>query len=234
MSGIASRRQSENLILQGKAKVNGVVQKNVLTFVNDGDTIDINGQDISLWLKKQFVINEMKLWLYHKPKGVITSRIDERGRITLFSLLPKNLQNLLSVGRLDYNTEGLILLTNNGQLSRFFELPQNAIERVYKCRVFGVNMQEYDLNTIRNGITIDGINYGKIDIERESDKWFTMRLREGKNREIRKIFQYFGGDVSRLIRVQYGEFYLSDLMPNEIVEVSHSMLDKYKKKLMNI
>ena len=137
ISGIASRRSAEELIINGIVKVNNQTITNVVTFVKEGDEIIVGQQNISQWLKQDFIANEMKLWLFHKPKGVITSRSDPEGRTTLFSLLPQNLQGLISVGRLDYNTEGLILLTNNGSLARYFELPKNAIKRVYRCKVFG-------------------------------------------------------------------------------------------------
>jgi 23S rRNA pseudouridine2605 synthase len=230
-SGFASRRQAENIIIEGRVKVNGVIITDVVTFIQDSDDVVVDNKNISKWLKKDFVLNETKLWIFHKPKGVITSRKDPQGRQTIFELLPKNMQNLLTVGRLDYNTEGLILLTNNGALSRFFELPKNAIERIYKCRVFGPKMSENDFNMIRLGITIDGINYGKIDIKQNDEKWFTMILREGKNREIRKIFENFGMTVSRLIRVQYGEFKLRNLEIGNVLEVSKDIVAEYTSRL---
>lgn len=231
MSGIASRRQAENIIVEGRVKVNGIIITDVVTFIQDSDDVVVDGISISRWLKKDFVLNETRLWVFHKPKGIITSRKDPQGRQTIFELLPKDMRNLLTVGRLDYNTEGLILLTNNGSLSRFFELPQNSIERIYKCRVFGSKMSEDDLNIIRSGITIDGINYGKIDIKQNDEKWFTLTLREGKNREIRKIFENFGMKVSRLIRVQYGEFKLKNLAPGKLMEIVKDIVVKYTSKL---
>lgn len=230
-SGFASRRQAENIIIEGRVKVNGVIITDVVTFIQDSDDVVVDNKNISKWLKKDFVLNETKLWIFHKPKGVITSRRDPQGRQTIFELLPKDMRNLLTVGRLDYNTEGLLLLTNNGALSRFFELPKNAIKRIYKCRVFGPKMSENDFNMIRSGITIDGINYGKIDIKQNDDKWFTMILREGKNREIRKIFENFGMTVSRLIRVQYGEFKLRNLEIGNVLEVSKDIVAKYTSRL---
>jgi 23S rRNA pseudouridine2605 synthase len=230
-SGIASRRQAENIIIEGRVKINGIVVLDVVTFVKDFDDVVVDNINISRWLKKDFVLNETKLWIFHKPKGIITSRKDPQGRQTIFELLPKEMRNVLSIGRLDYNTEGLILLTNNGALSRFFELPKNAIERIYKCRVFGPQISENDLNIIRSGITISGVNYGKIDIKQNDEKWFTMTLREGKNREIRKIFENFGMKVSRLIRVQYGEFKLKNLELGSVLEVSKDIVAKYTSRL---
>lgn len=230
-SGIASRRRAEEMIIDGRVSVNGSVIRDVVTFVNEDDKVFFDGKDISQWLQKDFVESETKLWLFNKPKGVITSKNDPQGRVTLFSLLPKNLRCLISVGRLDYNTEGLILLTNNGALARYFELPKNKIERIYKCRVFGIKLSERNLDEIRDGITIEGINYGAINIEQEGDKWYTLTLREGKNREIRRIFEHYGLKVTRLIRISYGEFKLSDLNDYEIVEVPQKVVQRYILKL---
>ncbi len=231
MSGLASRRGAEELIIDGIVKVNNQTITNVVTFVNDGDEIIVGQKNISKWLKQDFVNNEMKLWLFHKPKGVITSRSDPEGRTTLFSLLPYNLQSLISVGRLDYNTEGLILLTNNGSLARYFELPKNAIKRVYRCRVFGPTLSKNNLDEIRHGIVVNGINYGALDINQDSDKWYSLTLKEGKNREIRNIFEHYGLKVTRLIRIAYGEFKLMNLNLGEIVEVHPTVVEGKKLKL---
>lgn len=231
MSGAASRRSAENMIIDGRVKVNGSIVRDVVTFVSEKDEIIVDSKNISHWLNKDFVTSEIKLWLFHKPKGVITSRFDPQGRTTLFSLLPKKLQNLVSVGRLDYNTEGLILLTNNGSLARYFELPKNALERVYRCRVFGEKLSQKDLEEVRNGVEIEGINYSGVDIKQDGDKWYTVTLKEGKNREIRRIFEYYSLEVTRLIRVSYGEFKLYDLEPAELIEVAPGIIQKYKAKL---
>lgn len=231
ISGIASRREAENIILNGRVKVNNVTINSCVTFVNESDKVIVDDLDISKWLKNNVVIEQTKMWVFHKPKNVITSRKDPQGRMTIFSILPKEMSNILTVGRLDYNTEGLILLTNNGAVSRFFELPQNHIKRVYKCKVFGPYMSIDDLNAIRNGITIDGINYKNIDIKQNDDKWFTMVLREGKNREIRKIFKNFDIQVSRLIRTQYGEFKLDNLKVGEFFEVDRNIVVNYASKV---
>lgn len=229
-SGVASRRKAEELIQNKKVFINGSVVSEVLTFVQENDIVEVNGQNISQWINKEHIINTTKLWLFHKPKGTITSRCDPQGRKTIFSLLPINMQNVLSIGRLDYNTEGLILLTNNGQLSRFFELPQNKIQRIYKCRVFGNTLSENNLNQIRNGITVNGIKYGQIEIVQNDRKWFTLTLKEGKNREIRNIFEYFNMHVTRLIRVQYGSFKLNHLQPGNVIEVPEEVLKKIINK----
>ncbi len=231
ISGIASRREAENIILRGLVKVNDEVINSCVTFVNESDKVVVDGVDISKWLKKDVVIEQTKMWVFHKPKEVITSRKDPQGRMTIFSILPREMSNVLSVGRLDYKTEGLILLTNNGSLSRFFELPQNHIKRVYKCKVFRSYMTNNDLNMIRDGITIDGIHYKNIDIRQDDEKWFTMVLQEGKNREIRKIFENFDMQVSRLIRTQYGEFKLGNLRAGEFFEVNRDIVAYYTSRV---
>lgn len=233
-SGIASRRQAEQLILDGRVRVNGCIIKDVVTFVNNTDKILVDGHDISKWLQNDFVMDQIQLWLFNKPKGVITSRVDPQGRPTLFSLLPQNMQKLLSVGRLDYNTEGLILLTNSGQLARYFELPKNDIARVYRCRVFGPKISEKILNEIRGGITIDGVSYREIKITHDSDKWLTMVLTEGKNREIRRILAHYGIKVTRLIRIQYGEFELGGLKSGKLAKVRQEVVERHKAQLFNV
>ena len=211
--------------------MNDEVINSCVTFVNESDKVVVDGVDISKWLKKDVVIEQTKMWVFHKPKEVITSRKDPQGRMTIFSILPREMSNVLSVGRLDYKTEGLILLTNNGSLSRFFELPQNHIKRVYKCKVFRSYMTNNDLNMIRDGITIDGIHYKNIDIRQDDEKWFTMVLQEGKNREIRKIFENFDMQVSRLIRTQYGEFKLGNLRAGEFFEVNRDIVAYYTSRV---
>lgn len=231
MSGLASRRGAEELIIDGIVKVNDKTVTDIVTFVKEGDEIIVGRQNISQWLKKDFVKSEIKLWLFNKPKAVITSRSDPQGRTTLFSLLPSELHGLISVGRLDYNTEGLILLTNNGRLARYFELPSNALKRVYRARVYGSTLSNKNLDEIRAGITVNGINYGAIDIMQDSDKWYTLTLKEGKNREIRHIFEHYGLKVTRLIRISYGEFKLSDLKPCETIEIHPTVVEQYKSKI---
>jgi len=231
MSGIASRRNAEKLITDGIVKINNNIVTNIITFVKEGDKIIVGSKDISQWLNKNFADKQIRLWLFNKPKGIITSHSDPQGRKTLFELLPTPLQSLMSIGRLDYNTEGLILLTNNGKLARYFELPYNAIERVYRARVYGSKLSNSDLDIIRSGITIDDINYGPIDIKQDSDKWYTLKLQEGKNREIRNIFAYHCLKVTRLIRTSYGEFNISDIKPGEIKEVHAKIVERYKIKI---
>lgn len=228
MSGVASRREAEKLITDGIVKVNKHIITDIITFVKDGDDITVGDKNISQWLNHNFAEAETKLWLFNKPKGVITSRSDPQGRTTLFQLLPSHLQGLISVGRLDYNTEGLILLTNNGKLARYFELPSNAIKRVYRARVYGPKLSNNNLDMIRHGITINGISYGAIDINHDCKKWYTLILKEGKNREIRNIFAYFDLKVIRLIRISYGEFNISEVKQGDIIQVNSKIIEQYK------
>lgn len=230
-SGLASRRQAERIILEGGAKINGEVVKDLVTFVKAADEVFVDNTDISRWLEEDFSLKNTKLWIFHKPKGVITSRRDPQRRMTVFDLLPPDMKNCISVGRLDFNTEGMLLLTNNGSLSRFFELPRNKVERVYKCKVYGPDLREEDLELIRRGITLGSISYGEITIEKNDKKWFTLILREGKNREIRKIFENFHIQVSKLIRTSYGEFKLGKLGQGKLLEVPRAIVAKYTLRL---
>ncbi len=243
ISGQASRRQAEQLILDGKVNVNNQIVRSILTFVTTGDVIHVNGVNISTWLSNDFTMQQTKLWLYYKPRGVITSRKDSYSRTTIFSLLPYDMQNILTVGRLDYNTEGLILLTNNGRLSRFFELPQHNIKRVYRCKIFGAKINDKQMIQARNSLNIDGIQYRSVIVQPDDqqhnitkakfNQWFKVTLSEGKNREIRHIFEYFGATVSRLIRIRYGEFSLASMIPQQIIPVANKLLLKYTKKISN-
>jgi 23S rRNA pseudouridine2605 synthase len=243
ISGQASRRQAEQLILDEKVNVNGEVIKDVVTFVTMGNIIKVNNVDISAWLSSDFTLKKTKLWLYYKPYEIITSRKDPQGRTTIFSLLPQDMQNVLTIGRLDYNTEGLILLTNNGELSRFFELPANNIKRIYRCRVHGCKIGRKEIYEAKNGLNIDGMQYKEVLIEphyisyrenfttNSANQWFNIILSEGKNREIRRIFEYFGAKVSRLIRIGYGEFSLGNMLPQQLIPVDNRLLRKYTKKI---
>lgn len=231
ISGFASRREAENIIISGRIRVNGIIINNIVTLLKCDDVVFIDNIDISQWLKPGYRYSQTQLWIFYKPKGYITSHKDPQGRPTIFSILPRNMQNILTIGRLDLNTEGLLLLTNNGELARYFELPKNDIERVYRCRLFGPTMRHNDLNELRNGITIDGMRYKNIEIVQDNDKWFTVTLREGKNREIRRIFEYLDMQVTRLIRIQYGEFKLDNIYLGDVVEVSRPKVLKYVNNL---
>lgn len=223
--GYCSRRSAESLILQKRVKVNGTIVTTPVTFVMQSDDITIDEEKIS----KQ---ENIRLWMYYKSKSLITSHYDPEGRITVFSTLPKEMQKVISVGRLDYSTEGLLLLTNNGKLARNLELPSTGLIRKYRCRLFG-KLSEQNIAQLAAGIVIDGIQYRSISISIKQNQnqnyWADICLREGKNREIKKVLAYFGVQVSRLIRIGYGPFELGDMKDGQIRELCFSDFQIYLK-----
>ena len=212
-SGICSRRQAEKLIAGGAVSVDGKIIDTPAINVNFENEIKVDGKKINR-------IEVPRLWVYYKPIGLITTHNDPQGRQTVFENLADRLPRVISVGRLDINSEGLLLLTNSGTVARFFECPQNRIERIYKVRVFG-NGQTIDLRN--KEIIIEGVCYNpksiKLIRKTQANSWYEVVLTEGKNREIRKIFEYFGFEVSRLIRISFGEYKLENLKPGEFKEV---------------
>ena len=218
-SGVCSRRAAEELILQQRVTLNGQIINSPAVNVEPSDKILIDGEKLP-------AIEQTRLWLYYKPVGLITSHKDS-SRPTVFDNLPADLPRVISVGRLDLNSEGLLLLTNNGELSRLLELPKNGWSRRYKVKVHGV-VTSQKLDSVANGVTIDGVNYGPvkivIDSTQGSNTWLTITLTEGKNREIRRLMQHIGLDVARLIRLSYGPFQLGSLKKGEIKEVPHKVL----------
>lgn len=218
--GLCSRRKAEELILQQRITVNGEIVTSPAFNVDGTEKILFDGEKMP---QKE----NTRLWLYYKPAGLVTTHKDEKERETVFKNLPEGLPRVISVGRLDLNSEGLLLLTNNGELSRELELPQNAWSRRYRVRVHGnVNIQK--LESLKNGVTIDGVSYGSvmasIDSQNGTNAWLTITLNEGKNREIRKLMKFIGLDVARLIRVSYGPFQLGSLKKGEVREVPQKVL----------
>jgi 23S rRNA pseudouridine2605 synthase len=217
--GHCSRREAEALIVEGRVQVNGVTITTPATFITD-HSIKIDGKLINA---KQ----PARLWLFHKPKAIITTSKDPHNRKTVFDILPKNLPRVITVGRLDYNTEGLLLLTTSGELARHMELPKTGWIRQYRARVFG-KLNHERLKKLERGITVDGVRYGSIkvnvDVEKDSNSWLTISISEGKNREIRKVMEHLGLQVNRLIRTSFGPFTLGNLQLGEVKEVTKSTL----------
>ena len=214
-AGLCSRRQAEAWIADGRVKLNGKVLQTPAVTVTDADRIEVDGE--ALRPKER-----TRLWLYHKPSGLVTTNRDPEGRRTVFDALPENLPRVISVGRLDINTEGLMLLTNDGGLARVLELPETGWLRRYRVRVHG-SVTQQQLDTLKDGIAVDGVLYGSIEavLERTqgTNAWITMAFREGKNREVKQVLSALGLTVTRLIRISYGPFQLGDLEPGAVREI---------------
>jgi len=214
-AGLASRREAEAWIAVGRVAVNGEVIASPARNVTARDRVAVDGEPLP-------VRERTRLFLYHKPRGLLTTHADPAGRPTIFSGLPKDLPRLVSVGRLDLNTEGLLLLTNDGGLARVLELPATGWLRRYRVRAHGSVTQDR-LDALRQGVTIDGIRYGTIeatvDRMQGSNSWLTFAIREGKNREVKNVLGHLGLAVNRLIRVSFGPFQLGDLAEGAIEEV---------------
>ncbi|MBF5095142.1 rRNA pseudouridine synthase [Azospirillum sp. INR13] len=214
-AGLCSRRDAERWITEGRVAVNSRVLDSPACVVRPGDIVQVDGK----------VIPEpepARLWRYHKPSGLVTTARDEKGRETVFDRLPADLPRVVSIGRLDLTTEGLLLLTNDGELARFLELPATGWTRRYRVRVFG-EVDERHLAALEKGPTIEGVKYGPIEavLDRVQGRnaWLTVSLKEGKNREIRKVMESLGLQVNRLIRVAYGPFQLGKLEEGAVEEV---------------
>ncbi|TRC96714.1 pseudouridine synthase [Mesorhizobium sp. WSM4303] len=219
-AGLASRRDAEDLIAAGRVKVNNRALTSPAFNVMPGDIIHLDGMEIP-------PIERTRLFLFHKPAGVVTTNRDPEGRKTVFDVLPAELPRLMTIGRLDINTEGLLLLTNDGGLSRVLELPATGWLRRYRVRVHG-KVEESVLAGLREGIAVDGVFYGAIeatlDREQGTNAWLTIGLREGKNREVKNILGSLGLDVTRLIRISYGPFQLDDLAEGHVLEIKGRVL----------
>lgn len=214
-AGLCSRRDAERWIAEGRVAVNGTVLTSPACVVRAGDAVLVDGNPIP-------EPEPARLWRYHKPSGLVTTARDEKGRETVFEKLPAELPRVVSVGRLDLTTEGLLLLTNDGELARFLELPTTGWTRRYRVRVFG-EVDENQLAKLEKGLTIDGVQYGPIEAALDRiqgrNAWLTVALKEGKNREIRKVMETLGLQVNRLIRVAYGPFQLGKLEEGAVEEV---------------
>lgn len=224
-AGICSRREAEKLIEEGKVKVGGKTVKTPALNVTEADTIIVNGKPLQ---DKE----PSRLWLYHKPSGLVTTHKDPEGRPTVFQAMPSDMPRVISVGRLDLTSEGLLLLTNDGDLARKLELPSNGWIRRYRVRSYGAVPQTM-IDAMKKGLTIDGVSYGSVeavlDSQKSNNSWFTVSLTEGKNREIRRIFEHFGCKVSRLMRLSYGPFVMGSLPKGEIKEVPARVIKSFIK-----
>lgn len=220
-AGIGSRRAVERMIEARMVRIDGQIVESPATLINSVEGITVDGQ----------TVNEPegeRLWVYHKPAGRLTTYHDPEGRPTIFQALPDNIPRVISVGRLDLNTEGLLLLTNDGGLARWLELPSTGWVRTYRVRVNG-RFHHKRLEEVSKGVTIDGVSYRSVVIKLDERKqgvnqWLTISITEGKNREVRRLLEYAGMTVNRLIRTSYGPFELGKLQRGSVEEVANSLL----------
>jgi 23S rRNA pseudouridine2605 synthase len=219
-AGVCSRRDAERLIAEGRVKLNGKVLDTPAVKVTAADKVQVDGRPIG-------AAEETRMWRYHKPSGLVTTHRDPAGRATVFEHLPPDMPRVISVGRLDLTSEGLLLLTNDGELARKLELPANGWLRRYRARAYGRVTQE-ELDTLKNGITIEGIRYGPIDAKLErggsANSWINVSITEGKNREVRRVLDALGLRVNRLIRTSYGPFQLGTMLPGAVEEIPRKVL----------
>jgi len=222
-AGICSRREAERLITAGRVTVDGELIDSPALNVTSLNKIVVDGVGLP---DKQ----PPRLWKLHKDRGLITSNKDPEGRTTIFDKLPKDMPRVISVGRLDFNTEGLLLLTNDGELARYLEKPDAGFMRRYRVRVHG-RVIENSLAKLKDGITIDGIKYGEIeaslDVQKGSNAWVSIGIREGKNREVRRIMEFLNLDVTRLLRTDYGPVQLGQLSKGMTEEIPHRLITQW-------
>jgi len=226
-AGIASRREIERMIAEGRIAVNGEAVEKPATLLTSLHGVTVDGKPVR-------EPDPARLFRFHKPRGLLTTERDPRGRPTIYDRLPRGLPRVMPVGRLDMNTEGLLLLTTDGELKRQLELPSSGVERTYRARAFG-EVSQASLESLFDGIEIDGVRYGPIDanLERRTgrNQWIEMKLKEGKNREVRRVLEHLGLEVSRLIRTAYGPFQLADLPAGGVDEVRRHDLVVFRKGL---
>jgi 23S rRNA pseudouridine2605 synthase len=226
-AGVASRREVERMIAEGRIALNGEKLTTPATLLKDLSGITVDGRPVR-------AAAATRLFRFYKPEKTITAERDARGRPTIYDRLPSGLPRVMPVGRLDFMTEGLLLLTNDGELKRQLELPKTGLVRTYRARAFG-NVTQAELEELADGVTIEGIHYGSINanLERRTGRncWIEMSLTEGKNREVRRVLAYLGLQVSRLIRTAYGPLTLQGLEPGRVDEVAQPELDAFRGTL---
>lgn len=219
------------MIADGRIALNGEVLETPATILTSLAGVTVDGKPVA-------APEAPRLFLFHKPQGLLTAERDPKGRPTIYNALrnalPPGTPRLMPIGRLDLNTEGLLLLTNDGELKRAMELPANGIPRTYRARAFG-DISQAELETLIEGVTIDGVNYGRIDanLERRTgrNQWIEMTLTEGKNREVRRVLEHLGLKVSRLMRLSYGPFALGDLPRGQASEVRQKDLEQFRRHI---
>lgn len=219
-AGLCSRRDAERWIADGRVAVDGRLLDSPAVTVTDESEIVVDGKPLPK-------IEPTRLWRYHKDRGTVTTTRDPEGRKTVFDALPPDMPRVITIGRLDLDSEGLLLLTNDGALARYLELPSTGWTRRYRVRVFGP-LDEKALDGLKRGVTIDGVAYGSIDVTIDkasrTNSWLTVGIKEGKNREIRRVMEHLGLSVSRLLRISYGPFQLGDIPPGGVEEVKTRVL----------
>ena len=226
-AGVASRRDIERMIAEGRIALNGEKLTTPATLLDDLTGVTVDGQPVS-------APTAARLFRFNKPPSTLTASRDPKGRPTIYDRLPAGLPRLMPVGRLDYMTEGLLLLTNDGELKRQLELPRTGVVRTYRARAFGHVTQD-TLDRLAEGVTIEGIHYGSIiaNLERRTGRncWIELSLTEGKNREVRRVLAFLGLQVSRLIRTAYGPLFLGSLEAGQVEEVDSAELEAFRRTL---
>lgn len=231
-AGIASRREVERMIAEGRVKLNDEVLTTPATVLKNLKGVTVDGKPVK-------AAEPTRIFIFHKPAGLITAERDPAGRPTIYTALrnalPKDAGRVMPIGRLDFNTEGLLLLTNDGELKRAMELPATGLPRTYRARTFG-DVTQAQLEELIEGIEIDGVRYGKIDanLERSTgrNQWIEVTITEGKNREVRRVLEHLGLEVSRLLRTAYGPFELLDLPRGQAVEIRQVEVERFRRALV--
>jgi 23S rRNA pseudouridine2605 synthase len=226
-AGIASRREVERLIEAGRVKIDGEVVGTPATILTSLRGVTVDDEPVR-------AAEPSRLFRFSKPTGVLTAERDPKGRRTIYDVMPKGLPRLMPVGRLDLNTEGLLLLTTDGELKRQLELPSTGVTRSYRARTYGTVSQSA-LEELMLGVEIEGVRYGSINANMErrtgANAWIEMTLTEGKNREVRRVLEYLGLQVSRLIRTSYGPFTAEGLNPGQVAEIDRNVLTRFRASL---